>query len=140
MKQFYFPETTGLLKTSIHLQGDFIIAYSLRLWKSSGVSLELVDDVRGSCFNNTYKEINYRYPSIVTNEFKYFLELDSNISTTNKLSKYTIKLSILQESNAGLISILGEEETTGKVGFNEGGKFSKLGIALNPMFSAKAAG
>jgi hypothetical protein len=140
MKQFYFLDNSGLLKTSIHLQGDFVIAYSLRLWKADECEVELIEDIRGSCFNNSCKEICYGTPKLTATEGKYYIELDSNITTINTLSEYSIKLTLAQESSRGMTKLLGEEETNGIVGFNDGGKYAKLGITLNPSFANKMAG
>lgn len=140
MKQFYFLDKSGLLKSSIQLKGDFVIAYSLRLWKASDVKVELIEDIRGSCFNSICKEITYKTPDLSTLEYKYYFELDSNITTISTLTNYSIKLTVVQESSNGNLSLLGEEETSGQVGFNDGGKYEKLAITLRPSLLNKMAG
>lgn len=132
MKQFYFLDNSGTLKTSIHLKGNFVIAYSLRLWKSHDKVLELVEELRGSCFNDSCKEITYNTAKSLDINFIYFVELDANISTIQCTSDYLIKLKIGQEVEGGSSNILGEEEVKGKVTFKDGGHFANLGVSLNP--------
>ncbi len=90
MKQFYFLDNSGVLKTSIKLKGNFVIAFSLRLWKTDDKVLELVEDIRGSCFNSNCKEISYSLANIPDLQYTYFLELDSNISTVHPKANYSI--------------------------------------------------
>lgn len=132
MKQFFFLDNTGKLKTSIQLKGDFIIAYSLRLWKSDDKVLDLVEELRGSCFNDSCKEISYSTTKCLDHNFTYYVEMDANISTINEISDYAIKLTVGQESNEGNNQLLGEEEISGNISFKDGGQFSKLGVSLCP--------
>lgn len=132
MKQFYFLDNSGTLKTSIHLKGNFVIAYSLRLWKSDDKVLDLVEEFRGSCFNDSCKKISYSISKLLNRNFTYFVEVDANISTIKTNSGYSIKLSIEKELNDGVCELLGEEEVFGSVSFEDGGQFSKLNISLCP--------
>lgn len=132
MKQFYFLDNSGTLKTSIHLKGNFVIAYSLRLWKSHDKVLELVEELRGSCFNDSCKEITYNTTKLLDGNFTYFVEVDANISTIKSNSDYSIKLLVGQESNDGSNLFLGEDEICGSVSFKDGGQFSNFGISLQP--------
>lgn len=132
MKQFYFLDNSGKLKTSIHMKGDFVIAYSLRLWKSNDKVLELVEELRGSCFNDSCKEITYCTSKSLDHNFTYFVEIDANISTIKSISDYSIKLTVSQESSYGVNQILGAEEINGKVTFKDGGRFANLGVTLAP--------
>lgn len=132
MKQFYFLDNSGKLKISIHMKGDFVIAYSLRLWKSYDKVLELVEELRGSCFNDSCKEITYCNSKSLDHNCTYFVEIDANISTIKSISDYSIKLTVAQESFYGKSQVLGEEEISGKVSFKDGGKFSNLSVTLAP--------
>lgn len=130
MKQFFFLDNSGNLKTSIQLKGDIVIAYSLRLWKSDDKVLDLVEELRGSCFNDSCKKISYSISKTLDRNFTYFIEVDANISTIKSNSDYSIKLTVGQESNDGIDQLLGEEEISGSVSFKDGGHFSKLGVSL----------
>lgn len=132
MKQFSFVENSGSLKTSIQLKGDIVIAYSLRLWKSDDKVLDLLEELRGSCFNNADKKISYIISKPLDGNFTYFVEVDANISTIKSNSDYSIKLLVGQESNDGSNLFLGEDEICGSVSFKDGGQFSNLGISLQP--------
>ncbi len=140
MKQFHFLDNSGALKTSIKLKGNFVIAYSLRLWKTEDKVLELLEDIRGSCFNNECKEISYTLSKIPNAECTYFVEMDANISTIHALTNYSIELSLNQKSINGKAQFIGCEKIEGKVGFNDGGKYTKLGLSLNPTVMNKMAG
>ena len=139
MKQFYFLNNSGELKASIKLKGNFVVAYSLRLWKTDDKVLELVEDIRGSCFNSNCKEVCYTLAKIKDEGCNYYLELDSNISTVHPSTNYSIKLKLEQMTANGQLQFLGKESISGVVGFNDGGKYSKLGLSLNPNAISKMA-
>lgn len=129
MQQYYFLDNSGELKTSIQLQGDFVIAYALRLWKSHDKIVDLVEDIRGSCFNKESKTISYDLFSLKDSNSTYFLELDANISTIHSQAHYAIKLSLEQRVEKENWKLIGTEATFGHVSCNERGVFSKLGIS-----------
>jgi len=131
MTKLLLYDTSNIFKASIQLEGDFMIAYSLRLWEINDSKNKLVEEIRGSCSNFSCREINYRMPKLSINKFNYFLELDSNITTNHAMSKYCIKLAIEQESNRGDISFIGEQVKCGELGFSGGGKYVNLAIISN---------
>ena len=132
MKQFFFLDKSDNIETSIQLEGDIVIAYSLRIWKSDDKVLDLVEELRGSCFNDSCKKICYNISKSFDRNFTYYIEMDANISTIKSNSDFCIKLMVGQESNTGTNQVLGEEEIRGSVSFKDGGQFSKLGISLLP--------
>jgi len=141
LKQYYFLDNSGELKTSIQLQGDFVIAYALRLWKSSDDKVvNLIEDIRGSCFNKTFKTICYNLLKLDSNNFTYFLELDANISTIQPKAEYAIKLSIEQKIDEGEWRFLATEKAYGNVSCNERGVFSNIGITFSSNNVSKMIG
>ena len=140
MKQIFFLDTVGELKSTIQLKGNFVIAYSLRLWKTDDKILDLVEDFRGSCFNNSCKEVCYTLKNFPNSQFTYLLELDANISTVATKANYSIELTLEQKSTSDGLQLLGKESIYGKVGFNDGGKYAKLGLSLNPNSISKLVG
>ena len=140
MKQFFFLDTIGELKTTIQLKGNFVIAYSLRLWKSDDNVLELIEDIRGSCFNNSCNEICYTMSTAPDTQVTYLLELDANISTVNPITNYSILLKLEQKAVAEKLQVLGKESASGTIGFNDGGKYAQLGFSINPNSISKLVG
>jgi len=140
MKQFTFLDNSGELKASIKLDGHFVIAYSLRLWKEDDKVLELVEDIRGSCFNNNCKEVCYTLSKIPDTQFTYFLEVDANISTIHSITNYSIELILDQKLSNGQVQFLGKDKNEGKVGFSGGGNYAKLGLTLHPFVLNKMVG
>lgn len=130
MNQFYLSDKYGELASSIKLEGNFVIAYSLRLWKSDDKVLNLMEELRGSCFNSLKKEIKYINNAIIEPEFDYIMELDANISTISPSTKFSLNLDITHHPNNGDLQFLGNDKITGEVKCNTGGKFVKLAVVL----------
>jgi len=134
-KELYLDKEQTI-KCSIFLQGNILVAYTLRLWKLEDNNVKLIDEIRGSCFNNTSSETIVNLANISGDYSNYNIELVSNINTVNSLADYSIRLLVINENSKGNKITLGDLNSGGFIGFSDGGQFKTLGFHLCPTLNA----
>lgn len=126
MKRIQLSQSNKQVKVILTLKGGALIVYSMRLWNKGDDNMRLVKELRGSCFNEGLEELTVD----ISESSEYFVELSANINTTLSDSNFSIQLSFIQSNQENVEVVLDEVTAFGQIGYNDGGKYKAIGVAL----------
>ena len=138
MKEVLFLGNEGRIKVELVIQGDALVAYSMRLWKAERPNLQLMEEMRGSCIDASINNFYIDSQVSLQESTHYVVELGANINTTLGKANYAVQLVFSQLNEDGNRIFLGVEEVSGHIGFENGGKYKSMGVALKSEISQKA--
>lgn len=128
MKRIPFIQSDKQVRVTLAVKGDSLTAYSMRLWNKKNDTMQLIKELRGSCIHEGMEE----FLVDVSECNEYFVELSANINTTQPSSNFIIQLSVKQKNQKNVEVTLDEEIALGQIGYEDGGKYKALGVALVP--------